>query len=91
MPASSRREFLKLSAALAAATGTSTLGDAIQRAMAIAPEPGSSYLDAEHVVILMQENRSFDHAFYGFSLLIPGTRGDLTGLTVYKQRADAAA
>ena len=31
--------------------------------MAIEPEPGSSYLDAEHVVILMQENRSFDHAF----------------------------
>lgn len=31
--------------------------------MAIAPEPGSTFLDAEHVVILMQENRSFDHCF----------------------------
>ena len=31
--------------------------------MTIDPEPGSTYLDAEHVVILMQENRSFDHAF----------------------------
>ena len=30
---------------------------------AIEPAPGSTYLDAEHIVILMQENRSFDHAF----------------------------
>ena len=35
----------------------------IQRAFAIDPPPGSTYLDAEHVVILMQENRSFDHAY----------------------------
>ena len=35
--------------------------DSIQRAYAIAPEPGSTFLDAEHIVILMQENRSFDH------------------------------
>ena len=39
------------------------LPPAIQRAMAINPELGSTYLDAEHIVILMQENRSFDHAF----------------------------
>ncbi|MGH9342800.1 MAG: alkaline phosphatase family protein, partial [Terriglobia bacterium] len=30
-------------------------------AYAIEPEPGSTWLDAEHIVILMQENRSFDH------------------------------
>ncbi len=35
----------------------------IQRAFAIDPAPGTTYLDAEHVVILMQENRSFDHAY----------------------------
>lgn len=35
--------------------------DSVQRAFAIEPEPGSTYLDAEHIVILMQENRSFDH------------------------------
>jgi phospholipase C len=35
----------------------------IQKALAIDPAPGSTYLDAEHVVILMQENRSFDHAY----------------------------
>jgi phospholipase C len=37
--------------------------EAIQRASAIDPQRGSTYLDAEHVVILMQENRSFDHCF----------------------------
>jgi phospholipase C len=31
--------------------------------MAINPAPGSTFADAEHVVILMQENRSFDHCF----------------------------
>jgi len=39
------------------------LPESIERAYAIEPDPGSSYLDAEHVVILMQENRSFDHTF----------------------------
>jgi phospholipase C len=39
------------------------LPDSIQRAYAIEPDPGSTYLDAEHIVILMQENRSFDHVF----------------------------
>src|SRR5690242_20810267 len=37
--------------------------ESIQKAMAINPEKGSTYLDAEHVVVLMQENRSFDHCF----------------------------
>ncbi|HEX6962455.1 MAG TPA: phospholipase C, phosphocholine-specific [Lacipirellula sp.] len=59
----SRRDILKYTAALAATVGASSLTDAIKRAAAIAPAPGSTFLDAEHVVILMQENRSFDHAF----------------------------
>jgi len=58
----SRRDFLKKAALLS--TGlTGILPDSIQKAYAIAPAPGSTYLDAEHVVILMQENRSFDHTF----------------------------
>lgn len=58
-----RRNFLKLAAMLSGAAGVSELiPDSIQRAYAIEPEPGSSYLDAKHIVILMQENRSFDHA-----------------------------
>ena len=49
---------------IAGATGfTSVLPPAIQRALAIDPAPGSTFMDAEHVVILMQENRSFDHSF----------------------------
>ena len=59
-----RREFIKKATMLAGATGLSGLLPAsIQRALAIDPSPGSSWLDAEHVVILMQENRSFDHSF----------------------------
>src|SRR6187401_1899180 len=56
----SRRDFLKKAAALAAA---GTFPDAVRRALAIEPVPGSTFYDAEHVVILMQENRSFDHCF----------------------------
>ena len=58
----SRRDFLKLAAMLSGATAASGfIPESIQRAYAIAPEPGSTFLDAEHIVILMQENRSFDH------------------------------
>lgn len=60
----SRRDFLKKSMLLSGAAGLqSMLPASIQRALAIDPAPGSTYLDAEHVVILMQENRSFDHCF----------------------------
>jgi phospholipase C len=59
-----RREFLKKAILLSGAAGLSTmLPPSIQRAMAIDPQPGSTFMDAEHVVILMQENRSFDHCF----------------------------
>jgi phospholipase C len=60
----SRRDFLKQAALLAAGSGfVGALPASIQKAFAINPAPGSTFLDAEHVVILMQENRSFDHAF----------------------------
>jgi len=60
---SSRRDFLKQAILLSGAAGFSGgLPRSIERAFSIDPEPGSSYLDAEHIVILMQENRSFDHA-----------------------------
>jgi phospholipase C len=59
----SRRDFLKIAAMLSGAAGVSGfVPGSIQRAFAIEPEAGSTYLDAEHIVILMQENRSFDHA-----------------------------
>jgi len=67
-----RREFIKKAAILAGGTGlTGALPPSIQRALAINPAAGSTWLDAEHVVILMQENRSFDHC-YG---MLQGVRG----------------
>lgn len=67
-----RRDFLKKAALLSGSAGLAgVLPPAIQRALAIDPAPGSTYLDAEHVVILMQENRSFDHC-YG---TLQGVRG----------------
>ncbi len=60
----SRREFLKHASLLSGGLGVfASLPQSILRAMNIEPEAGSTFMDAEHVVILMQENRSFDHAF----------------------------
>ncbi|RYY22470.1 MAG: phospholipase C, phosphocholine-specific, partial [Chitinophagaceae bacterium] len=60
----SRREFLKKAALVSGGTGLfQGLPASVQRALAIDPVAGSTYLDAEHVVILMQENRSFDHCY----------------------------
>jgi phospholipase C len=59
-----RRNFIKKALLLAGTTGlVNTIPPAIQRALAIEPIAGSTFMDAEHIVILMQENRSFDHAF----------------------------
>mgnify|MGYP002398973250 CR=1 FL=1 len=56
----SRRDFLKRAALLAGGTGAwATLPSSIQKAFAITPDPGTTFYDAEHVVMLMQENRSF--------------------------------
>lgn len=55
----SRRDFLKKAALLAAGGGLTSM----RKVLAIDPPQGSSYLDAEHVVILMQENRSFDQSY----------------------------
>ncbi|RXF67870.1 phosphocholine-specific phospholipase C [Arcticibacter tournemirensis] len=68
----SRREFIKKAGLLAGAAGLfSVFPSAIQKALAIEADPGTTYLDAEHVVFLMQENRSFDHC-YG---ALKGVRG----------------
>src|SRR5580700_11781623 len=59
-----RREFLERVGLLAGAAGVlGACSESIQRALALEPAAGSTYFDAEHIVILMQENRSFDHAF----------------------------
>lgn len=48
---------------LSGAAMIGTVPESVQRALAISPDPGTSFLDAEHIVILMQENRSFDHCY----------------------------
>lgn len=59
-----RREFLKNATILSGAAGlTSVLPLSIKRALAINAKPGTTFYDAEHIVLLMQENRSFDHLF----------------------------
>jgi phospholipase C len=59
-----RRQFLTKSAFLASGAALSgNLLSAIRTAAAIEPVAGSTFWDAEHIIILMQENRSFDHAF----------------------------
>ncbi len=59
-----RRDFLKEATLLAGGTGLwSSLPASIQRALAINPDLGTTFKDAEHIVFLMQENRSFDHCF----------------------------
>jgi len=69
MSGTTRRRFLQAGAAMA---GGALLPPAIARALSIAPDVRSGSLqDVAHVVILMQENRSFDHYFGGLS----GVRG----------------
>ncbi|WP_094273830.1 phosphocholine-specific phospholipase C [Rhodococcus sp. OK302] len=62
--------FLTAGAGAAAVAATSMLPPSLQRAMASPVPPGG--LDSiEHVVLVMQENRSFDH-YYG---MLRGVRG----------------
>src|SRR4026209_3012215 len=67
-----RRQFFIQAARRTGGAGlAAALLESVERASAIDAEPGSTYLDARHVVILMQENRSFDHT-YG---MLRGVRG----------------
>ncbi|MEJ5056517.1 phosphocholine-specific phospholipase C [Sphingobacterium sp. MYb382] len=68
----SRRDFIKKAALLSGSAALFNMMPAtIQKALAINPAKGSSFYDAEHIVFLMQENRSFDH-LYG---TLKGVRG----------------
>ncbi|MEY9995980.1 phospholipase C [Streptomyces sp. V4I8] len=61
MPEVNRRRFLQLAGATTAFTA---LSSSIQRAAALpANHRTGSIEDVEHIVVLMQENRSFDHYF----------------------------
>lgn len=65
MVSDKRREFLKFAAASAGAAATlSLLPQTIRDALAVpAARVTGTIQDVQHVVILMQENRSFDHYF----------------------------
>src|SRR5690606_39157018 len=61
---SSRRDFIKKAALLSGSAALAgMLPPTIQKALAIDPAKGSTFYDAEHIVFLMQENRSFDHLY----------------------------
>ncbi|MFF4702644.1 phosphocholine-specific phospholipase C [Streptomyces sp. NPDC001288] len=69
MPEANRRRFLQLAGATTAFTA---LSGSVQRAAALpANHRTGSIEDVEHIVVLMQENRSFDHYF--------GTLGGVRG------------
>ena len=56
-----RRRFLQIAGGTVAATA---LSSSVARAATIAPAVNTGTIkDVEHIVILMQENRSFDHYF----------------------------
>ncbi|AXI79941.1 alkaline phosphatase family protein [Peterkaempfera bronchialis] len=62
MPGMTRRRLLGSAAATAAGTAAALLPPNVRRAVAAGSRRGS-LSDVEHVVLLMQENRSFDHYF----------------------------
>ncbi len=83
-----RRQILK--AGVAAGASALAYNELIARALAASPQCGS-LKDIEHIVILIQENRSFDHYFGSYR----GVRGfadpnvlhlhDRSGLTIFAQ------
>ncbi|MER5562784.1 alkaline phosphatase family protein [Streptomyces sp. NPDC048491] len=67
-----RRRLLGSAAgAIGGAAALSLLPPSVQKAVAAGPPRGGSLRDVKHVVMLMQENRSFDHYFGTLS----GVRG----------------
>ncbi|WP_081070885.1 phosphocholine-specific phospholipase C [Burkholderia territorii] len=69
---SDRRRFLKLAAGCAGGAAVSALPASIRQALATPPATVTGTIqDVQHIVILMQENRSFDHYFGTLS----GVRG----------------
>ncbi|UCV07576.1 phosphocholine-specific phospholipase C [Dechloromonas denitrificans] len=96
-----RRNFLRNVAATTGAAGAlSMLPPSIQRALAIeANRRTGTIQDVEHIVILMQENRSFDHYFgtlagvrgFGDPFPIPVANStDIVGKNVWTQPNQSA-
>jgi phospholipase C len=81
-----RREALRSAGAagIGVAVGAAGIEGLLARAAAAAPKAGGTLKNVEHVVILIQENRSFDHYFGTYS----GVRGfaDSVGRGAFFQR-----
>lgn len=79
-PSLTRRRLLGAAAGVAAATAADLMPPNLQRALAESPNRTGSLRDIKHVVLLMQENRSFDHYFGTMA----GVRGfdDPTAMTL---------
>ncbi len=75
-----RRTFLAGAAATAAAAALSDRDSTAEATLTVLPPPSQSGID--HIVVVMMENRSFDH-FLGW---LPGADGKQAGLT-YSDRA----
>src|SRR5256885_607518 len=84
-----RRLFTAAGSVAAAAFAADFLPDNVRRVIADAPARRGKLSDIRHAVVLMQENRSFDH-YFG---TLPGVRGFSdrdaitlgTGLSVFHQ------
>lgn len=63
LPPMTRRRLLGSAAGVAAAAAASLMPPNVRRALAQGPPRHGSLRDIKHVVLLMQENRSFDHYF----------------------------
>lgn len=89
MSSTSRRDFLRtFAAATGAGLSTNLFPPAIRKALAISPRRCQGTIeDVAHVVILMQENRSFDHYFgtlsgvRGFGDRLPVPAPDAVGMS----------
>ena len=87
-----RRQFLRAGAAAGALAAAAAVPDRLLQALAAGPQCGR-LRDIEHVVILIQENRSFDHYFGRYQ----GVRGfddrsvtQPDGTSIFAQKFDAA-
>ena len=77
-----RRDFLRTMAGAASAATLSSCSEATPLALTL-PEPSASQID--HIVVVMMENRSFDH-FLGW---LPGANGKQTGLAYLDRQGEA--
>jgi len=78
-----RREFLRSAAGAAASAATFTGIHPTAAEAQDLPSPGASQI--EHIIVVMMENRSFDH-FLGW---LPGSRGKQAGLSYLDSSGEA--